>query len=121
MTTLSGNVGADPWALLTADTGHDTRRSGGAHYWNTRRSAPGPAPSGNRAPVEMVYPYNFKAFTFPRPRTQAISFDQCAEHGFVFRASTFSWRGTPGSDDVATSKLTVQSSSEVTAVDDLGG
>src|SRR6185369_14885353 len=121
MTTLSGNVGQDPWALalLDADITNDPRRIAGTHYdWDTKRLAPISSPANQSFCPDWEYPYDATA-----SQTDALFHsipDQCMEHGFEFQASSFSWRGTPGTADAVTSTNTVQTSSTIDAIDDFG-
>src|SRR5262249_55163126 len=95
VTTLSGTVGSDPWALLGTDIAHDARRIAGTHYdWSAR-----PLPAGltdSEYCIDMVYPYDYKRSLDYKNDPTNQSVDQCAERGFVFQTLARSFRGTPG-------------------------
>ena len=58
-TTLSGNLGMDPWALLTTNIVADPRRVSGTHtVWNGRVLPAGP--SGNESCLDLVFPYSLQ-------------------------------------------------------------
>ena len=119
VTTISGNVGRDPWAVLDTNVNTDPRRISGTHYdWDTRSLSTGP--SGNEFCIDMVYPYDSRrsiVFLFGHWNDYS---DQCMEHGFVFQKSALSWRGTPGTTSPSATDRTVQTLSEVGSVDDFG-
>jgi YD repeat-containing protein len=123
VTTLSGDMGTDVWALLLADRANDARRIAASHSDYSARLLPVVA-TGNEYCVDMVYPYDYgKSLAYNNDTTHQ-SFDQCAEHGLALQTSVTSWRGTPGTAlgtaDVISSPQIVQTSAAVTAFDDFG-
>ena len=121
VTKLSGELGRDPWALLTADIRTDARRIAATHMEYAGRLLP-QGRSGNEFCVEMIFPYDY-------PNSHAYnndfgSLDQCAERGFALQSSVTSWRGTPGTAvgtaDVIVSPQIVKTGSSVNAFDDFG-
>lgn len=92
VTTLAGNIGTDPWALLSTNIANDARVIAGAHYeWDTVFLGSGREP--NEFCVDMVYPYEFLR---SRSDNALAAGDQCAAYGFSFQHSALSWRGNPG-------------------------
>jgi RHS repeat-associated protein len=114
VTTISGTVGADPWALLATDVDHDARRIAGTHRdWDTRLLPPGA--SDEESCLDLVFPYDYDA-----SRDASLGIDQCAQRGLVVPTTELSWRGTPGTAPALTSDATVQTSSSANRVDELG-
>jgi RHS repeat-associated protein len=116
VTTLIGEVPADPWLLLTVDTANDTRRTAGTHYNWTPRLYIEPSMPGTNAIdcLDMMYPYDY-ALSFAWNLGPA-GYDVCSGHGFMYQSATQSWRGTappPATTNVAT-RDTVRS------IDDFG-
>ena len=119
VTTISGNVGTDPWAVLDTNLNIDPRRIGGAHYdWDTRI-----LPTGTSVGdfcFDMVYPYDYRrSRDFVLDHLDADS-DQCMVHGFVFQKSASSWRGSPGTGSPYETDRAVVTLSEVESVDGFG-
>ena len=113
VTTISGNVGRDPWKLLDMNVNTDPRRIASTQYdWGTRILPTGP--TGNEYCIDMVYPYDYFSSALFLFGHLNDSHDQCVVHGFVFPKSTLSWRGTPG---IASQVATY---TEVQSVDDFG-
>lgn len=116
VTTLSGTIGGDPWALLGVDITRDARRIAGTHYdWQARLLPGGSAPANNERCLDLMFPYDFAA-----SQANDLGDDQCTAHGFAFQKSQFSYRGTPGTADAVTSRQTIQTSATVDSVDDFG-
>src|SRR6185436_13080807 len=125
VTVLAGNFGftanipelTRPTSLLTIDVNNDARRVAGVHYeWDARLLASGSDPAGSEPCTEMLFPYDFaSSTTFDASHDH---FDVCTAHGFVFAASTSSWRGDPGAAPPSTAN--VETRSEVRAIDNLG-
>ena len=113
-TVISGNIGTDPWALLSTNIDNDARRIGGAHYdWNTRLLPAGP--SDSEVCLDMVFPYDFQ-----QSSVNSLGLDQCTQRGFVFQTIALSWRGTPGTASPLATDATVLTDTEVLSVDDFG-
>jgi hypothetical protein len=119
VTTISGNVGVDPWAHLETNTNTDPRRISGSHYdWDTRVLATGQ--SVGESCLDMVYPYDYhRSRDFVLNHLDANS-DQCMVHGFAFEKSALSWRGSPGTASPQSTDRAVLNFSEVQSVDDFG-
>jgi len=121
-TTLSGNVGTDPWALLAVDAAHDARRIAGTHSdWDARLLPIGLTTGAGACTdmLDMLYPYDFTKSSDYRTAHASDSFDQCVEHGFAFQTLSRSFRGTPGTA-VPPTDQTVMTESDVLSVDDYG-
>ena len=113
VTVISGNVGTDPWALLSTNIDNDARRIGGTHYdWDTRLLSPGS--SDGEVCLDMVFPYDFH-----QSSVNSLGLDQCTQRGFVFQQTVLSWRGTPGTASPFTD-ATVLTDTDVQSVDDFG-
>jgi RHS repeat-associated protein len=118
VTTLSGDVGSDAWALLATNIANDTRRTAGTHYtWFTKLLPAGPAPAANERCIDMMFPYDFA-----QSQANALSptDDDCTKHGFTVPKSLFSYRGTPGTSPPLATDATILTSTEVQSVDDFG-
>jgi RHS repeat-associated protein len=111
---LSGTFDSNPWKLLSADMGSDSRRRGGTHYtWAVR---------GVQESIQ--YPNVVDCMDIPYPYEWAQSFGAnigtgyffCGTHGFAYVQMTESWRG----DQAPPSTLNVATRSQVLFVDDLG-
>jgi RHS repeat-associated protein len=120
VTTLSGRLGTDPWALGIGDISTSIFRTAGAHYdWDARllTTGPTPSPASNELCLDMMYPYDFG-------RSQSNGGfaweDECTKHGFLFQKAVSSWRGDPGTGDPFTSSSTVKSKTDIKSVDDFG-
>jgi hypothetical protein len=125
VTTISGNLGRDPWALLDTNVNIDPRRISGTHYdWDARILPAGPSfIGGNDFGIDMVYPYDYHRsvlFFFGHLGDAGDNFNQSVVHGFVFQKSALSWRGTPGTASPLATDRTVQTLSEVGSVDNFG-
>jgi len=119
VTTISGNVGRDPWALLETNVNTDPRRIASTHYdWDTRILPTGP--TGNEYCIDMVYPYDYFGSALFQLGHLNDSHDQSTVHGFVFPKSTLSWRGTPGTASPLATDRTVLTKTDVQSVDDFG-
>jgi RHS repeat-associated protein len=117
ITTISGNLGTDPWALLVTDITSDARRIGGIHYDWDSRLLPGGA-TGDEFCLDMVYPYDGPRSLQDKLYHPAASLDQCAQHGFEFKTNVRSYRGTPGTGSEFATEQVVRTSSAVQSVDD---
>jgi RHS repeat-associated protein len=118
ITTLSGFLDNDAWGLLATNITNDSRRTAGTHYdWDTRLLATGPAAATNERCVEMMYPYDF---TRSLANQLTSNNDECAKHGFVFPASVYASRGTPGTTDMSQSTHVLRSAAILEGIDDLG-
>lgn len=116
--TLAGNVGNNPWDLLNVDIGTDARRIAGTHQdWGVRLLPEGSVPADSERCVDMVHPYDF---ALSKSVDLSVTNNACAKRGFVYGKETFSWRGNPGVGDAALSANTVQTNSEIVAIDDYG-
>lgn len=118
VTTLQvgGSNANNPWDVLNADINNDPRRIGGSHHdWDARLLPDAAVYAGNERCIDLMYPYDLLA-----SRNNAVSptDDVCARRGFVFEANVFQWSGTPGTSPALTSAQTVQTNTQVTAVDD---
>ena len=123
VTTLSGDIGTDPWALLTTPIDTDARRIAASHYDYSARLLPVVA-TGNEYCIDMLLPYDYDGSLAYKNDTTHQSFDQCAERGFTLQTSVTSYRGTPGmavgTANTIPSPLIVQTSAAVNAFDDFG-
>lgn len=114
VTTLAGDVGTDPWALLGTSIDTDARRTGGSHSdWDVRLLPAGA--SGTEFCSDMPSPYLFDE----NVDSGQFGPDQCTQNGFIFYSSGFTWRGTPGSSSLEETDALVMATTEST-VDDLG-
>jgi RHS repeat-associated protein len=120
VTTMSGRLGTDPWALGIGDISASIFRKSGAHYdWDARllTTGPTPSPASNELCLDMMYPYDFV-------RSQSEGGfaweDECTKHGFLFQKAVWSWRGEPGTGNPFTSSTTVKTNTDVRSVDDFG-
>ena len=113
-TKLGGDLGTDPWPLLSTNVGSDARRIGGEHFeWDTRSFVESYPPSSDFC-MELMYPYDFDASVSNWFANN--NYDVCATHGFMFGSSMSSWRGSSAPPSAAN----VQTRTEVRKVDDLG-
>jgi len=112
-TNLAGEIGTDPWTLLTVDIAADTRRIAGTHYsidiGDTQKSYDATSPSGE-ACVDVAFPYDY--YTSKRLN----SYNPCSTRAFLYTRSTQSWRGS----EAPPSEKNVQVSTSVRSVDDFG-
>ena len=114
VTVISGNVGRDPWALLSTNIDNDARRIASTHYdWDTRLLPYGS--SDGEVCLDMVFPYDFH-----QSSVNSLGLDQCTQRGFVFQQIVLSWRGTPGTASPFATDATVLTDTEVQSVDDFG-
>ena len=124
VTTISGTLGTDPWALLATDITTDARRISATHtaYAASTAQLLPAGKSGNEYCVDMLDPYDYTASL--NYKNSHESYDQCAERGFALPTSVASWRGTPGTAagtaNVISSPQIVQTFSSVAGFDALG-
>jgi hypothetical protein len=94
VTTVSGGVGTDAWALLApgATTNPSVQIIGGSfNSWQARLLPVGR--TGNEYCVDMLDPYNYDAsLAFNNDATHGGQ-DLCAQRGFVMQNTAFSYRG----------------------------
>jgi hypothetical protein len=122
VTTISGELGLDPWSLLTTDIRTDARRIAASHMEYSGRLLLPVGPSGNVYCIDMLDPYDYtRSLNY---KNDHDSLDQCTERGFALQTSVTSWRGTPGTAagtaDVITSDQIVKTGSSITAFDGFG-
>jgi RHS repeat-associated protein len=119
VTTLSGNLGPDPWALLGTNVMNDARRISGSHStYDSKLLASGlRMPDTNEVCIDMMFPYDFAASTSNANR---LSDDLCTQIGLSFRQEVSAWRGTPETADPFTSTATVKTRTRTESVDDFG-
>lgn len=113
---VSGTNADNPWDVLNANIATDPRRIGGSHHdWDARLLPDATAYGGNERCIDIPYPYDFLL-----SRSQAIApgDDICKRRGFVFQSNVFGWSGTPGTSPAPDSPQTVQTNTQVLAVDD---
>jgi RHS repeat-associated protein len=116
VTTLSGDIGTDPWALLTTNIANDARRISGMHYtYDSRLLSLGRRISGNEECVDVMFPYDFS-----KSKENSLHDDQCTQIGFAFVQEVTSWQGRPGTSDAFTSATTLKTQSLVRQVDSFG-
>ncbi|MEO6776812.1 MAG: FG-GAP-like repeat-containing protein [Kofleriaceae bacterium] len=115
-TSLAGNIGTDPWALLSVDVTTDSHRIAGTHYGidtsDTHYYADASSPS-NEACIEMMFPYDFHLSNSENTHSP---YNPCSARGFLYTRATESWRGSEGPP----SAKNVQVYTSVRSVDDLG-
>jgi RHS repeat-associated protein len=116
VTTLGGNTPTDPWQLLTVDTAGDPRRIAATHYDWTARLYEEPAIAGTNAIdcIDMMYPYDY-ATSFDW-NLGSYGYDVCSAHGFMYQATTQSWRGSAAPPSTAN----VATRDDVRDIDDFG-
>ena len=123
----SGDLGTDPWALLTVDVTRDARRVAASHMDYRARLLPGESndvlPNNPIFCVDMVKPYDY-GFSLNYAIT-TDSHDQCAARGFALQTSVTSYRShffmnEVGTADVITSPSIVKSGSVITGFNDFG-
>ena len=117
VTTYAGSgVAGDPWSV-TPDA---SLRISGTHYdWNARVLTTGvtPKPDSNELCIDMMYPYDYGTSL----QNQGAAWeDECTKRGFLFQTAVSSWRGTPDAANAFASTKTVQTRTEMRAVDDFG-
>ena len=112
-TNLAGEIGTDPWALLSTDVTTDARRVAGTHYsidpGDTHYYADAATPSGEEC-VDVAFPYDFSE------SDDLNSYNPCSARGFLYSRSTQSWRGSEAPPSVKN----VQVYTSVRSVDDFG-
>ena len=122
VTTISGELGLDPWALLTTDIRTDARRIAASHMEYSGRLLLPIGPTGDEYCFDMLDPYDFTGSRNYNPASGSL--DQCVERGFALQTSVTSWRGTPGTAagtaDVITSDQIVKTGRVITAFDGFG-
>jgi RHS repeat-associated protein len=118
VTTVSGSVGTDAYALLTTNIANNTSRTSGVHYTYDARLLPaGRDMAGNESCTDVMHPYNYSLSI-----TLALSDDQCTQMGFSFLRDETAWRGAPWSSDpfASTTTVTVKTKTSVRSVDAFG-
>lgn len=111
---LSGSFDPDPWELLDADMGSDTRRRGGTHYtWAVRAVQESMQHPNVVDCMDIPHPYDWEESFIANIGT---GYFFCGAHGFAYQQMTESWRG----DQAPPSTLNVATRSQVLFVDDMG-
>gem|GEM_PF-1237131 len=114
VTTLAGNVGADPWALLAVNIDSDVRRISGSQVtWEAKLVASGG--STGEPCVDMADPFSFRI-----SRDVSLGTDVCTQRGLAFQRSSWQWRGTPSASSPLSSTEVVLTASSILGVDDFG-
>ena len=95
VTVIAGPIGLDPWLMFNINVAGDTRRVGTTHYdYDTMLFA---ETSGSAAweILDVMYPYDF-VNSFGYNLGTGKSFDATRAHGFTWRTTRETWRGSAG-------------------------
>ncbi|MCW5800976.1 MAG: hypothetical protein KIT31_01075 [Deltaproteobacteria bacterium] len=111
-TVLAGNLGTDPWNLLSVDITSDPRRIAGTH--NTFAARAVTSVSGTDWCWDIMDPYNIDVSLSYNISGNWFGF--CNARGFLYSQEMTSWRGSMGPP----SDANVKTSTFVRAVDSYG-
>jgi RHS repeat-associated protein len=120
VTVLAGDIGSDPWALLSVNVTTDPRSIAGTHY-DTGARLFNEVATGSKDCLDIMAPYDWQD-PADGSGQEELAFDSCTAHGFEYTRSVSTWRGSaaPPSEANVQTLTYLRTISGADAIDDFG-